>query len=371
MIPFLELQSQFRAIELEIRAAMDRVLVRAWYVLGDECTTFEQEFAAYLSASHAVGVGSGTDAIQLALQALGVGPGDEVITAANTCVPTACGIAATGARLRLADVSPDTLTLDPKSVEQSMTPKTKAIVPVHLYGNPCDMAPLLDVAQRHDLFVVEDCAQAHGASYKGQCCGTFGQAAAFSFYPSKNLGAYGDGGAVVTSDPDAAESVRKLRNYGQEQRYVHTTSGTNSRLDELQAAVLRTKLPHLDQWNAKRRDLAKRYDDAIEGLPLKRPLLVRDGESAHHLYVVRCAQRDALQQHLAGKGVGTLIHYPIAVHLQPAYADLGYADGDFPQSEAACSEVLSLPLYPELPDDALKTVCEALRSFDFEGQGSS
>ena len=271
MIPFVELQSQFRQIEGEVRAAINRVLERSWYILGEEGAAFEREFAAWVGSTHAVGVGSGTDAIHLALRAAGVGYGDEVITVANTCVPTIAGIGASGATPVLVDAHPETLTLDPAMLPDALTDRTRAIVAVHLYGHPCDMDPIVAFASANGLTVLEDCAQAHGARYKGRTCGTLGHLAAFSFYPSKNLGAYGDGGAVTTSDPALDAALRKLRNYGEETRYHHVLPGFNSRLDEIQAAVLRVKLPHVEAWNAQRRALARRYEEVLAGLPLQWP----------------------------------------------------------------------------------------------------
>lgn len=363
MVPFVELQSQFRALESEVRAAMEGVLARSWYVLGEECRAFEDEFAAWVGTRHAVGVGSGTDAIQLALRALGVGPGDEVITVANTCVPTVAAIGATGARPRLVDAHPDTLTLDPNGLAKARTEKTRAIVPVHLYGHPCDMDPILEFARRHGLAVVEDCAQAHGATYKGRACGTLGDLAAFSFYPSKNLGAYGDGGAVTTSNPDHAARLRKLRNYGEEARYTHTLEGINSRLDEIQAAVLRVKLPYVHGWNDQRAQWAARYDAGLAATPVELPPRAPWAASAHHLYPIRHPERDALRAFLLEHGVQTQMHYPTPIHLQPAYQSLGYAVGQFPVAERAGREVLSLPLYPELQEEAIEAVTEQLAQF--------
>jgi len=370
-IPFVELQSQFRAIEGEVRAAMDRVLNRSWFVLGEECAAFETEFAAWLGADHAVGVGSGTDAIHLALRAAGVGHGDEVITAANTCVPTVAGIGASGATPVLVDAHPDTLTLDPDGLPAARTERTRAIVPVHLYGHPCDMDPILAFAEEHGLAVVEDCAQAHGARYKGRACGTLGHLAALSFYPSKNLGACGDGGAVTTGNPALAASLRKLRNYGEEARYTHTIPGFNSRLDELQAAVLRAKLPHLDGWNAARRNLAVRYAHALGALPVVLPPQAEWAGSAWHLYPIRTESRNQLQEYLRNKEIHTLIHYPTPVHQQPAYRGLGYRAGDFPVAERACATVLSLPFYPEIPPESLDAVTAAIAQFFATGGLSS
>ncbi len=363
MIPYVELKTQFAAIEPEVRAAIDEVFASGWFVLGEQVRSFETEFANYLGIGHAVGVASGTDAIHLALRALGIGPGDEVITVPNTCVPTLCGIVATGATPVLADVDPETLTLCPERFAEAITSKTRAVVPVHLYGHPCDMDSILAVARQHGIAVVEDCAQAHGSLYKGTHCGTFGDAAAFSFYPSKNLGAYGDGGTVVTSREDVAERVRMLRNYGEETRYHHTIQGVNSRLDEMQAAILRVKLRHLDKWNAARRTRATAYGHELANAGVTVPMEADWAQSNYHLYVVRSELRDALQEHLRSNGIGTYIHYPIPIHRQTAYAHLGYSPGQFPVSEAACERVLSLPMYPEFPLECIPEVARCIAAF--------
>ena len=363
MIPFVQLRSQFESIESEIRAAIDQVLDSSWYILGNQVRGFEEEFAAYLGASHCLGVASGTDAITLALKAVGVGIGDEIITVANTCVPTLSGVSATGATPVLVDIVPATLTMDPGQLESAITERTKAIVPVHLYGHPCDMDPILQIAKQHGLAVVEDCAQAHGTEYRGRRCGTFGTAAAFSFYPSKNLGAYGDGGAVVTNHEAVAERVRMLRNYGEERRYYHTVKGLNSRLDEIQAGILRVKLKHLDSWNNARRLRAGEYCNRLRMFPVRLPMEAAWAKHIYHLFVIRAARRDQLMAHLKDRGIGTLIHYPVPIHLQQAYADLGHKPGDFPHAEAACNEVLSLPMYPELTMSDIECVAEAIESF--------
>ncbi|MBM3288826.1 MAG: DegT/DnrJ/EryC1/StrS family aminotransferase [Candidatus Hydrogenedentes bacterium] len=363
MIPFAELKPQYLAMKDEIDAAIAEVFDAGWFILGKQCAAFEEEFAAYHGRGHTVGCASGTDAIHLALRALGVGPGHEVITAVNTCVPTVCGIAATGARPAFADVCHDTLTLDPASLERAITPRTRAVVPVHLYGHPCDMEPILDVARTHDLKVVEDCAQAHGALYKGRKCGTFGDAAAFSFYPSKNLGAYGDGGAVFTRDDAAAARLRMLRNYGEESRYRSVIEGFNSRLDEMQAAILRVKLRHLDDGNAARRARALAYGQGLQRARVTLPAETEWATSNYHLYVLRSQARDAMRDHLQRAGVGTQIHYPTPLHLQPAYTHLGYGAGDFPVAERACREILSLPMYPELPMEHLEEIVRAVLDF--------
>ena len=364
MIPFADFKAQYAAIRTEIRQAIDGVLESGWYILGEQGRAFEEEFAAYLGSAHAMGVGSGTDAIQLALMALGIGPGDEVIIPANTCMPTICGIMAAGARPVAADVSEATLTLDPASVETKLTSATKALVPVHLYGHPCDMDALNALAQSGGLVVVEDCAQAHGAMYKRKKCGMLAHAAAFSFYPTKNLGAYGDGGAVVTSDPDTAERVRSMRNYGEDRRYHHNRPGINSRLDELQAAILRVKLRYVDTWNTRRKELAAKYLNALADAEVTLPFVAPWATPSWHLFAVRSKHRDALQGHLKEKGIQTLIHYPIPVHLQEACREIMQANaGDLPIAEAACRQVLSLPLYPELPGESVERVINAVLEF--------
>jgi len=360
-VPFNALAVQDSSLRGEIVAAIAGVVERGRFVLGEEVRAFESELAASTGAGHAVGVGSGTDAIRLALQAAGVAAGDEVLTTSHTATFTALAISMLGARPAFADIEPAAMTLDPARLEAAITPRTRAIVPVHLYGQAADLDPILEIARRHGLELIEDCAQAHGALYRGRAVGTFGGAGAFSFYPTKNLGAYGDGGAVVTSDPAIAERVRRLRNGGQADRYRHVELGVNSRLDELQAAILRVKLRHLERAIAERRAQAARYDAGLSGVTVPRELLGR--RHAYHLYVVRHPRRDALLQHLADAGVGSLVHYPIPVHLQPAYAPLGIRAGSLPETERAASEVLSLPLYPGLTEAQQQTVIEAVNAF--------
>ena len=363
MTPFFELHRQIDGLRDEIDAALGRVLDRGSFILGEELAGFEREFGEYLGVPYVIGVGSGTDAITLALRALGVGPRDEVVTAPNTCVPTAAAIINAGATPVLADVDPVTLTLSPAALESKLTPRTRAVVPVHLYGYPCDMPVLLELTRAHGLALVEDCAQAHGSRLDGKLCGTFGDAAAFSFYPTKNLGALGDGGAVATRDPEVAQRVRMLRNYGERERYRHAVEGVNSRMDEMQAAVLRVKLPHLERWNAARQERARLYDELLGGLPLLTPARAARAVSNYHLYAVRLQERDALQAYLRGKGISTLLHYPVAIHLQEAYRGLRWREGAFPVAEQACRETLSLPLYPELPIEAVHEVAGTVRSF--------
>ncbi len=363
MIPFMNFHTEFRRLEYELRGAMDQVWDAGWFILGRQLEAFEREFAGYAGVKHAVGVASGTDALHLALAALDIGPGCGVIAPANTCVPTVTGIALSGAQIQLADIDPATRTLSPESVERAIGPETKAIVPVHLYGHPCDMDALRAIAARHGLVIVEDAAQAHGAEYRGRRCGALGEAAAFSFYPTKNLGAYGDAGAVTTNDDETAARLRRLRNYGEEQRYHHSCRGVNSRLDEMQAAMLRVKLRHLDAANQARRDRAGVYDELLAGTPLELPSEAAWATHNYHLYVVRTPRRDALAEYLRKHGVGTLMHYPVPVHRQEAFQDLGYAEGSFPESERACGEVLSLPLYPDLPLEDVCRVAETVKLF--------
>lgn len=371
-IPFGDLKRTYARFRPEIDAALAEVLAGGWFILGERLAEFERAFAAYCEAEHAVGLGNGTDAIALALRACGVGPGDEVITSPLSAAFTALAVSQIGARPVFADVDPRCLTLDPARVEAALTPRTRAILPVHLYGRPADLDPLLAIARRHGLALVEDAAQAHGARYRGRRVGSLGDAAAFSFYPSKNLGAFGDGGAVTTRDPAIAERLRRLRNGGQSSRYRHETLGVNSRLDEVQAAILGLRLRHLDADNARRRAIAARYDAALAGAPgLRPPPLAPERESVYHLYVLQSPERAALAAQLAAAGIETAIHYPCPIHRQPAYAHLPAAD--CPVAERACAEVLSLPIYPELSDAEVERVAGALEAVvgDSAAVGSS
>jgi dTDP-4-amino-4,6-dideoxygalactose transaminase len=343
------LSRQYTAIKNEIDMAIAGVLATGRFILGDNVVAFEQEFAAYCGVEHAVGVGSGTEALHLALLALDIGAGDEVITVPHTAVATVAAIELAGADPVLVDVEPATMTMDPIEVEAKITSRTRAILPVHLYGHPAHLAALGAIAARHGLLVVEDCAQAHGAEYEGRRVGGFGHVGCFSFYPTKNLGAYGDGGMVVTNDAALARKLRLLREYGWQERYVSSQrGGTNSRLDELQAAILRVKLRHLEEWTAARRALAAHYGALLAYSGVSAPAEAVNVRHVYHLYVIRSLQRDALQAYLRGHGVATSIHYPTPVHLQPGYADLARGSGSFPVCERLAEEILSLPMFPEL-----------------------
>jgi dTDP-4-amino-4,6-dideoxygalactose transaminase len=331
-----------------------------WFVLGPEVEAFEEEFSSWLGIPNAVGVASGTEAITLALMALGVGEGDEVITVANTCVPTAVGIAGSGASVRLADCDPISLMLMPESVEDAINSKTRAIVPVHLYGSGANMVRLREIADRHGLLIVEDCAQATGTQINGQSAGYHGDAAAFSFYPTKNLGAYGDGGCVVTGDPQTAENLRTIRNYGYKQRDYSVRLGLNSRLDPMQAAILRTKLPHVDAWNQRRTFIAMKYFEAFSGRGYNMPVTPGYIQNCYHLFPLLIENRDDMRKRLLQEGVQTQIHYPTPLHLQPALADLGYVSGEFPNSEWACSHILTLPMFPQLKDEEVDWVVDSV-----------
>lgn len=363
-IPFMSLApAPGSADQADIRAAIDRVLSRGWFVLGPEVEAFEAEFAEASGATHAVGVGTGTDAIALALRALGIGSGDEVITSPLSAAYSALAIMMTGARPVFADIDEERLTIDPAAIDRAIGPRTRAIVPVHLYGQPADMDAIAAIAARHNLLVVEDCCQAHLATANGRPVGTIGIAGAFSFYPTKNLGALGDGGAIITSDAELATRLKRLRNGGQTDRYRHQEPGVNSRLDEVQAAILRTRLPKLPEWTRRRRALAARYRRALaQALAGERPAMVvpRECDPGHvyHLFVIRSSDRRGLQARLAADGIETLIHYPVAIPRQPALA--GERPSDCPTAARVCDEVLSLPLNPALRDEDVDTVAAAL-----------
>ncbi|MGB8647051.1 MAG: DegT/DnrJ/EryC1/StrS family aminotransferase [Anaerolineae bacterium] len=363
MIPFFDLKKQYESIQSEIDAASARVFKSGWFILGPEVEAFEAEFAQYIGVRYAAGVGSGTEALHLALLALGVGPGDEVITVPNTAVATVVAIELTGAKPVLVDVCFDSMNMDMTQVETAITPRTRVIIPVHLFGQAADLDPVFALAQQHHLAVLEDCAQAHGATYRGHRVGSLGDISAFSFYPTKNLGAYGDGGMIVTNNPRLIDQVRLLRQYGWRERYQSETHGMNSRLDELQAALLRVKLKHLDQWNQARRERAALYTEWLDGVKVQRPVEKNYGKPVYHLYVIQSQVRDQLAAFLKEKGIGTAIQYPTPIHQQLAYRHLARR-GALTTSERLAAEILSLPLYPELPIEDMRTVVEAIRAFE-------
>lgn len=356
--------AQYLAHKDEIDEAVHRVLGKGRYILGDEVAAFEREFSGYIGVSRGIGVGSGTEALHLALAACGVGPGDEVITVSHTAVATAAAIELCGAVPVFADIRPDLFTMDPGKLEQLITPRTKAVIPVHIYGQSADLAPIMEIAAKHGLKVIEDCAQSHGARYKGKRTGSYGDMACFSFYPTKNLGALGDGGMVVTNSSALAERATRLREYGWAERYVSHIPGWNTRLDEIQAAVLRVKLRYLDADNSKRAATAALYDKGLSGFRgLSIPVRPADSHHIYHLYVVRSGERDELQSFLASKGVGALVHYPVPVHLQPAYSGRLARGADLAETERAAREVLSLPMYPELSGADAGKVIKAAAEF--------
>jgi dTDP-4-amino-4,6-dideoxygalactose transaminase len=363
MIPLVDLRAQYLSIKRDVDAAMARVMETGQFVLGEEVEGFEREFAAYSGASHGIALNSGTSALHLALMAAGVTKDDEVITVPFTFVATVAAIGYIGARTVFVDVDPKTFTMDPARLERAITSRTKAIVPVHLYGQPADMDPILEIAKRHGVRVIEDACQAHGAAYNGRPVGSLGDAACYSFYPGKNLGAYGEGGLVVTSDPEIARTVRMLRDWGQERKYHHVLKGFNYRMEGLQGAILRVKLRHLERWTEARRRHAKEFAAHLRDSGVATPVEAPYARHVFHVYAVRTADRASLQRVLQSNGIATGIHYPVPVHLQPAYADLGYTQGDFPESERAANEVLSLPMYPELTTEQVETVAAGVRSF--------
>ncbi len=369
-VPFVDLKEQYEEIKGEVSSGINEVLGRCDFILGAKVREFEHEFSSYCGVKYASGVASGTDALHLALKALGIGEGDEVITQANTFIATVLAISYTGATPVLIDIDPETCNMDTSKLERAVTEKTKAILPVHLYGQTAEMDKVSETAARHNLFVVEDACQAHGAYYHGakgvRRAGALGDVAAFSFYPGKNLGAYGDGGALTTENPEIFEKIRLLRDYGQAEKYHHVVKGYNSRLDTLQAAVLLVKLKHLDKWNRLRVSHAIRYTELLGGIPeIKLPKFKKNEKSAHvfHLFVVRVEERDGLIEFLNGRNISTGIHYPVPAHMHEAFRDLGYKKGDFPVTEKYSEEILSLPMFPELRDEQIMHVTTAIREF--------
>jgi dTDP-4-amino-4,6-dideoxygalactose transaminase len=360
-VPFVDFKAHVAALRPEIEAAIARVLDSGWFILGPEGEAFERELAAEIGCRDAVAVANGTEAIQLALEALGVGAGDEVVTSPLTAAFTALAVLRAGARPVFADLDPRTLNVSPDAVKRALSPRTKALLPVHLYGHPAELDPMLEVARSRGIPLVEDACQAHGALYKGRTVGALSGIGALSFYPTKNLGAFGDGGAVLVNDPLLAARIRQLRNGGQSDRYRHEVPGINSRLDEMQAAILRAKLPRLRDWSERRRKLASIYLKELAGAAVQLPAEEPHVRAVYHLFVIRHPRRDALAKALKERGVGTLVHYPIPLHLQPAFASLGGRPGDLPIAEKAASEILSLPLYPELTEAQVLHVAGAVR----------
>ncbi|MEI6370133.1 MAG: DegT/DnrJ/EryC1/StrS family aminotransferase [Nostocales cyanobacterium ELA608] len=359
-ILFGDLKRQYNQLRPQIDAATREVYESGWFILGNQVQSFEKNFAEYCNAKYGVGVGSGTEALHLALVACGVEYGDEVITVANTCVPTLSAISFAGAIPVFVDIEETTYTINPSLIAERITSKTKVIVPVHLYGQCADMTPIMEIARQYNLAVIEDCAQSHGSLYKNQMAGTMGDAGCFSFYPSKNLGAFGDGGLVLTNNQEIAEKVTKLRNYGQEKRYYHSIKGFNSRLDELQAAILNAKLPYLNSWNQRRREIAKLYHEAFSAVGIICPFEDSERFHVYHLYVIRVPQRDRFQQLLQEKGIATIIHYPVPVHLQESYSEFQWQSKFLPVTEKLASEIVSLPLYPELTDEEIDYIVKGV-----------
>lgn len=363
-IPFVDLIAQYDSVEQEVNQQALHVLRSGGYILGKEVGLFEEEFAAFCETKHAIGIDSGTSALELLLRAFGVGQGDEVITVANSFIATALAISHVGATPVLVDMEPDTYLIDVSAIEPAITERTKAIMPVHLYGQPANMDAIMAIAEKHGLVVIEDSCQAHGARYKDRRAGSLGHGAAFSFYPAKNLGAFGDGGIAVTNDDHIADSLMMLRNYGQHKKYYHSTLGFNRRLDTIQAAMLRVKLCHLDEWNASRRRIANQYHSllsSVEGVTL--PVVQDEVEPVWHLYVIQVEDRDGLQQYLREQNIDSGIHYPVPIHLQEAYQSLGYERGRFPVTEQAADRIVSLPMYPELTSESVERVAKAVTQF--------
>ena len=361
MIPLLDLKTQYRSIKDEIDSAVLAVLDSTQYVLGQYVADFEKQFAHYCSAAEGIAVNSGTSALHLALLAAGIGEGDEVITTPFTFVATVAAIGYARARAVLVDIDPSSFNIDPAMIERAITPRTKAIIPVHLYGQPADMDPILDIARRHKLVVIEDAAQAHGAEYKGRRVGSIGEMGCFSFYPGKNLGAYGEGGLVSTSNPEYARKLRMLRDWGTERKYHHELKGFNYRMEGIQGAILGVKLRYLEAWTESRRRHARKYVELFAGSRVHTPAEMPYARHVYHVFTIRIAERERAQKQLTAAGIATGIHYPIPVHLQPAYSDLGYKAGDFPNAEAAAREVLSLPLFPEMTASQIEDVARAVR----------
>ena len=362
-IPFVSFKPLESELDTELRAAFERVYSSSWYIEGKEDAAFEKSFAEFCGVNYCVGCGNGLDALMLALKAMGIGEGDEVIVPSNTYIATALAVTYVGARPVFVEPRIETFNIDPKKIESAITNKTKAIMPVHLYGQACDMDTIMEIAGKYGLKVIEDCAQAHGATYKGQRVGSFGDAAGFSFYPGKNLGALGDAGAVVTNNEALAKKIRALGNYGSDYKYHHIYKGNNSRLDELQAAFLSAKLHHMDRINEERRRIANRYLNEIHNSKIVLPVVEKDMVPVWHIFGIRCAERDELEKYLNDNGIGTNKHYPISMHLQECYKDLGYKEGDFPIAEEISKTELSLPMYYGMTDEQVNYVIHSINVF--------
>lgn len=362
-VPFVSFLPMEKELDKDLRAAFERVYIRSWYIGGVEDEEFEKAFAQYCTTEYCVGVGNGLDALMLALKALGVGAGDEVIVPSNTYIATALAVTYVGAKLVFVEPDIRTFNINPENIEAAITDKTKAIMPVHLYGQACDMDPIMEIAKKHNLFVVEDCAQAHGATYKGKKIGSFGDAAGFSFYPGKNLGALGDAGATVTNNKELADKVRALGNYGSDYKYHHIYQGNNSRLDEMQAAFLSAKLPHLEKINVERRRIAQKYLDGINNSEVVLPYVPEDMVPVWHIFGIRCKRRAELEKFLNEAGIGTNKHYPIPMHLQDCYKDLGFKEGDFPIAEEISATELIIPMYYGMTDEEIQYVIDKINEF--------
>lgn len=362
-INFVDLKKQYKTIKKEIDSAIKNVLTSAHFVLGEECTEFEKEFAKFVGTKYSVGLGNGLSALELGMRALGIGEGDEVITPVNSYIASTEAIYFVGAKPVLVDCLEDTFNIDVDKAEKLITKKTKAIMPVHLYGQVTDVEKILKLAKKYNLYIVEDACQAHGAQFRNKSAGSFGDVAAFSFYPGKNLGAYGDGGMVTTNKKDVVDKIRILSNYGQKEKYNHIVMGENSRLDNIQAAILRVKLRKLKEWNNKRLKHAKLYNKYLDNTPVVTPKIFTEFKHIFHLFVIRTKKRNELVKHLSSKGISTVIHYPIPIHLQPASKEFGYKKGDFHIAERLANEILSLPMFPELTNSEIKYICDQIKSF--------
>lgn len=365
-INFVDIKRQYQEIRREVDEAIRNVLNSSQFVLGFECEEFENEFAKFVGVKHAVSVGSGLSALELGIRVLGIGKGDEVITPVNSFIASTSSISFTSAKPVLVDCREDTFNIDVERIKKSITKRTKAIMPVHLFGQVCDMENIVRIAKKYGLFVIEDACQAHGASFKGKKAGSFGDLAAFSFYPGKNLGAFGDGGMITTNNKKVADKIRMLRNYGQKEKYNHLLLGWNSRLDNLQAAILRIKLKHLSNWNKKRLENAKLYNKLLMDLPIITPKIFTGYNHIFHIYTIRSKNRERLAKYLSRKGISTNMHYPIPIHLQAACKNLGYKKGDFPIAEKLAREILSLPMFPELKTNEIVYICTQIKNFFHE-----